>query len=119
MINPKTLCRVNSEEEKRVLSKLFHFYEVLGQEKLIYGACTVEGCWIVWEGVKAKVLGTRNGGVSYTGGCICQIHWIINIKFVHFTLCKVYLKKPSKTKISRNTQCHADGRNIYVSVYWV
>ena len=52
-------------------SKLFHFYEVLEYEKLIYGAFAMEGYGTNGEEGREKVLHAGNiymdGGVSYTG----------------------------------------------------
>lgn len=54
-------------KKKKHIPLLFHFYEVVEQKKLIYGASSLEGQGIGWEGPRGKVL---SAGSVYFDECV-------------------------------------------------
>lgn len=50
---------------------------------------------------------------------VCQIYRLIILRFAHFTVCKVYLKKEKNYKKLKQVETHCSAGGEHLSVYWV
>ena len=109
--NLETLCQVKgASHKKKIHAGLFHLYKALKKEKHIYDEKNSEqwfpgGKWDrYWlEGCEGKFWG--DGKVLhiflYVVTQVCTFvgfYWKLQLRFVHFSLCKFYLKTNKQTK---------------------